>query len=86
MCDKKMYQTPLSLSQKKLFSITLGFVLPNSSNHCTCQRIFIMYFYVCIMFYFCMHDGGGDHGGSLAAARKQRQLGGVGCGSLAVAA
>ncbi len=33
-----------------LFSITLGFVIPNSSNHCTRQRIFIMYSYICIMF------------------------------------
>jgi hypothetical protein len=38
------------------FSITLGFVSPNSSNHCTCQCIFIMYSYVCIMFYFCMRQ------------------------------
>ncbi len=36
------------------FSIILGFVISNSSNHCTRQRIFIMYSYVCIMFYFCM--------------------------------
>ncbi len=51
MCKKKLYQTPLSLSRKKncikgynsLFSITLGIVIPNSSNHCTCQRVFIMY-------------------------------------------
>jgi hypothetical protein len=45
-----------------------------------------MYSYVRIIFYFCMRDGGGDCGGSLAAARQQRQLGGSGCGSLAVAA
>jgi hypothetical protein len=69
-----------------LFSITLGFVIPNSSNHCTCQCIFIMYSYVRVMFYFCMRDGGGDHGGNLAAAWRQRQLGGSGCGSLAAAA
>ncbi len=95
MCNKKLYQTPLSLSQKKcikwynlLFSITLDFVIPNSSNHCTLQRIFIMYSYVHIMFYFCMCDGRGDRGGSLAAARwqQQRQLGGGSCGSLAAAA
>ncbi len=36
-----------------LFSIILGFVIPNSSDHCTCQRIFIMYSYICVMFYFC---------------------------------
>jgi hypothetical protein len=91
MCNKTLYQTPLSLSRKKnlykmiqfTFFITLGFVIPNSSNNCTCQRIFRMYSYVCIMFYFCMHDGGGDPGGSLAAARRLRQLGG---GSLVVAA
>jgi hypothetical protein len=69
-----------------LFSITLGFVIPNSSNHCTRQRLFIMYSYVCIKFYFCMRDGGGDHGSSLAAAQRRRQLGGSGCGSLGVAA
>ncbi len=39
-----------------LFSITLGFVIPNSSNHSTRQRIFIMYSYICIMFYFCVHQ------------------------------
>ncbi len=38
------------------FSIILGFVIPNSSNHCTRQCIFIMYSYICIMFYFCMHQ------------------------------
>ncbi len=37
-----------------LFSTILGFVIPNSSNHCPRQRIFIMYSYVCIMFYFCV--------------------------------
>jgi hypothetical protein len=67
-------------------SIILGFVIPNSSNHCTRQCIFIMYSYVCLMFYFCMRDVGGDHGSSLAAARRQRQLGGSGCGSLAATA
>ncbi len=64
MCNKILYQTVLCLSQEKncmkwyslLFSIILGFVIPNSSNHCTCQNIFIMYSYVCIMFYFCMHQ------------------------------
>ncbi len=94
MCNKKLYQTPLSLSRNKncikwynlLFSITLGFVIPNSSDHCTHQRIFIMYSYVCIMFYFCMCDSSGDHGGSAAAARRQQQLGSSGCGSLAAAA
>jgi hypothetical protein len=38
------------------FFIILGFVIPKSSNHCTCQRIFNMYSYVCIMFYFCMRQ------------------------------
>jgi hypothetical protein len=66
--------------------MTLGFVIPN--NHCTRQRIFIMYSYIRMMFCFCMYDRGSDRGGSLAAARWQRQLGGGsgGCGSLAVAA
>ncbi len=31
-----------------------GAAASNSSNHCTRQRIFIMYSYLCIMFYFCM--------------------------------
>jgi hypothetical protein len=44
-----------------------------------------MYSYVCIMFYLCMRDGGGDRSSSLAVARWQRQLGGGGCGSLAAA-
>jgi hypothetical protein len=57
-----------------------------SSNHCTCHCIFIMYSYIRIMFYFCMRDGGGDRGGSLAAARWQRQLGDGNCGSWAAAA
>ncbi len=39
-----------------LISFILGFVIPNSSNHCTRQHIFIMYSYVCIMFYFCVHQ------------------------------
>jgi hypothetical protein len=48
--------------------------------------MFIMYSYIRIMFYFCMHDSSGDRGGSLAVARRQRQLGGSGYGSLAAAA
>ncbi len=62
MCNKILYQTVLCLSQKTkmyemiqfTFSIILDCVIPNSSNHCTRQRIFIMYSYVCIMFYFCV--------------------------------
>jgi hypothetical protein len=38
------------------FSIILGFVIPNSSNHCTRQCIFVMYSYVCILFYFSVHQ------------------------------
>ncbi len=38
------------------FFIILGFVIPNSSNHCTCQHIFIMYSYICIMFNFCVRQ------------------------------
>ncbi len=64
MCNKILYQTVLCLSWKKscmrwyslLVSIIIGFVIPNSSNHCTCQRIFIMYSCVCIMFYICMRQ------------------------------
>ncbi len=39
-----------------LFSIIFCSVIPNSSNHCNCQCIIIMYSYVCIVFYFCMHQ------------------------------
>ncbi len=39
-----------------LFSIIFRSVIPNSSNHCDCQHIIIMYSYVCIMFSFCMHQ------------------------------
>ncbi len=64
MCNKILYQTVLCLSWKKicmrwyslLFSIILDFVIPNSSNHCTCQRTFIMYSYIWLMFYFCMRQ------------------------------
>ncbi len=52
VCGKKKIMRWYSL----LFSIILGFVIPNSSNHCTCQHIFIMYSYICIMFYFCVHQ------------------------------
>jgi hypothetical protein len=45
-----------------------------------------MYFYVCIMFYFCMSDGDGDRGSSLMVAWQKRQLGGCGCVSLAATA
>ncbi len=93
MCNKKMYQTPVFESKKNcikwyifLFSITLGVVIPNRSNHCPHQCIFIMYSYARIMFYFCMRNGGGDRGGSLEVARRQRQLDGSSCGSLMAAA
>ncbi len=39
-----------------LCSIIFCSVMPNSSNHCNRQRIIIMYSYVCILFYFCMHQ------------------------------
>ncbi len=39
-----------------LLSIIFHSVIPNSSNHCNCQYIFIMYSYVCIMFYFCVRQ------------------------------
>jgi hypothetical protein len=54
MCNKILYQTVLCLSRKK--KCMRCFVIPNSSNHCTRQRIFIMYSYVCIMFYICVHQ------------------------------
>ncbi len=39
-----------------LFYIIFRSVIPNSSNHCNPQRIIIMYSYICIMFYFCVHQ------------------------------
>ncbi len=39
-----------------LFLIIFRPVTPNSSNHCNCQRVLIMYSYICIMFYFCVHQ------------------------------
>ncbi len=62
MCNKKIVSNSSMFEPKKncmkwynlLFSITLGFVVPYSSYHCTHQRIFIMHSYVHIMFYFCM--------------------------------
>ncbi len=39
-----------------LLSIIFRSVIPNSSNHCNRQRIIIMYSYICIMFYFCVHQ------------------------------
>ncbi len=63
MCNKNLYQTPPYFSRKKLCkmtqftcSITLGFVIPNSSNHCIHQCKFIMYSCICMIFYFCMHQ------------------------------
>ncbi len=80
MCYKILYQTVLCLSQKKcmrwysiLFSIILGFVIPNSSNHCTRQRIFIMYSYICIMFYFCMHQNFVCHTKRVASVPSHHQ-------------
>ncbi len=56
-----------------LFSIVLGFVIPNSSNRCTHQRIFIMYSYVCIMFYFCMHQNFVCHTKQVASVPSHHQ-------------
>ncbi len=39
-----------------LFSIIFCSVKSNSSNHCNQQRTIIMYSYICIMFYFCVHQ------------------------------
>ena len=49
---KKNYMRWYSL----LFSVIFCSVIPNSFNHCNCQCIIIMYSYVCIMFYFCVHQ------------------------------
>ncbi len=40
------------------FTVSIIFcsVIPNSSNHCNCQHIIIMYSYGWIMFYFCMRQ------------------------------
>jgi hypothetical protein len=54
-------------------SIILGFVIPNSSNHCTCQLIFIMYSYVCIMFYFCVRQNFVCHTKQVASVPSHHQ-------------
>ena len=56
-----------------LFSIILGFIIPNSSNHCTCQRIFIMYSNICIMFYFCVHQNFVCHTKQVASVPSHHQ-------------
>ncbi len=55
------------------FSIILGFVIPNSSNHCTRQHIFIMYTYVCIMFYICMRQNFVCHTKQVASIPSHHQ-------------
>jgi hypothetical protein len=47
---KKLYE----MIQYTFFYYILGFLIPNSSNHCTCQGIFVLYSNICIMFYFCV--------------------------------
>ncbi len=56
-----------------LISIILGFVIPNSSNHCTCQCMFIMYSYVCIMIYFCMRQNFVCHTKQVASVPSHHQ-------------
>ncbi len=81
MCTKILYQTVLCLSRIKkcmrwyslLFSIILGFVIPNSSDHCICQRIFIMYSYICIMFYFCVRQNFVCHTKQVASILSHHQ-------------
>ncbi len=55
------------------FSIILGFVIPNSSNHCTRQRIFIMYSNVCTMFYFCVRQNFVCHTKQVASVPSHHQ-------------
>ncbi len=55
------------------FSIILGFVIPNSSNHCTCQRIFIMYSYVYILFYLYVHQNFVCHTKRVASVPSHHQ-------------
>jgi hypothetical protein len=78
---KILYQTVLCFSWKKnlyemiqfTFSIILDFVIPNSSNHCSCQRIFIMYSYICIMFYFCVRQNFVCHTKQVASVPSHHQ-------------
>ncbi len=65
---KKMYEMI-----QFTFSIILGFVIPISSNHCTRQRIFIMYSYVCIMFYFCVRQNFVCHTKRVASVPSHHQ-------------
>ncbi len=56
-----------------LFSIIFRSVIPNSSNHCNCQRIIIMYLYICIMFYFCVRQNFVHHTKRVASAPSHHQ-------------
>ncbi len=56
-----------------LFSIISRSVIPYSSNHCNCQRIIIMYSYICIMFYFCVRQIFFCHTKQVASAPSHHQ-------------
>ncbi len=57
-----------------LFSIIFCSVKPNSSNYCNCQRIvIIMYSYVCIMFYHCVHQNFVCHTKQVASVPSHHQ-------------
>ncbi len=56
-----------------LFSIIFRSVIPNSSNHCNRRCIIIMYSYVCIMFYFCVHQNFVCHTKQVASVPSHHQ-------------
>ncbi len=56
-----------------LFSIIFRSVIPNSSNHCNCRCIIIMYSYLCIMFYFCVRQNFVCHTKQVASVPSHHQ-------------
>ncbi len=60
-----------ALPDQKVGGITTQ--VPNSSNHCNRQRIIIMYFYACIMFYFCMRQNFVCHTKQVASVPSHHQ-------------
>ncbi len=56
-----------------LFSIKFRSVIPNSSSHCNHQSIIIMYSYICIMFYFCVHQNFVCHTKRVASVPSHHQ-------------
>jgi hypothetical protein len=71
MCNKILYQTVLCLSRKKIVRDDTVYCF--LTNHCTCQRIFIMYSYVCVMFYFYVRQNFVCHTKRVASVPSHHQ-------------